>query len=168
MKKLLYVLVGFVVVGSVYAATDYDLRDRIDKLFRRTTAGLGLNLPGDLDVSGDAAVDGTVTVGGAASFVNVTVSGTLSGSVVSSNAVGSLFTSNLTVVAGGAISVPAASVSAAALSGNVVQARITNALATASAMKVTNTCMAANGKTNTYIFSPVGSVYVLSSISTTP
>ena len=63
---------------------------------------------------------------------------------------------------------PAASVAPAALSGNIAQARITNALAVASGVKLTNTCLSATGKTNTYIFSPVGGVYVLSSIATSP
>jgi hypothetical protein len=73
------------------------------------------------------------------------------------------------------------------LTGNIAQARITNALATAgstiggnvpvaavtnavygSGTLVTNTCVAADGKTNTYVFAPVGGVYVVRSITTSP
>lgn len=53
-------------------------------------------------------------------------------------------------------------------SGNAPLSVLTNALDTAGGVYITNTCIAADGKTNTYIFGPVGGVYVLRSITTSP
>lgn len=61
------------------------------------------------------------------------------------------------------------SVAASTLTGNVALARMTNAIATATGVKLTNTCVAADGKTNTYVFVPIaGGRYMLDSISTSP
>jgi hypothetical protein len=62
----------------------------------------------------------------------------------------------------------AIAISKLATSGNLALATLTNALDTAGGVLLTNTCVAADGKTNTYIFGPVGGVYVLRSIATSP
>ena len=49
--------------------------------------------------------------------------------------------------------------------GNIAVARMTNALYGTGTL-LTNTCIAADGKTNTYVFTPMGGVYVLRSITT--
>ena len=53
--------------------------------------------------------------------------------------------------------------------GNLPANVMTNFLATVTGVKLTNTCVAADGKTNTYVFVPVaGGRYMLDSISTSP
>ena len=49
--------------------------------------------------------------------------------------------------------------------GNVA---ITNQMSTMPGVWLTNTTIAADGKTNTYVFRPAGAIYVLKSITTTP
>jgi hypothetical protein len=60
--------------------------------------------------------------------------------------------------------IPAASITA----GNMGIDRLTNAFTTATGTTITNTSIAADGKTNTYIFMPIGGTYVLKSITTSP
>jgi len=124
---------------------------------------------GELSLN-DVVVTATAAQLNAAGAGSVT-NGTLAPLVVSNalmNVYGKngTFTNSLTV--GGAVSVPAGSITAAALAGNIDKARMTNALDTAGGVLITNTCIGAAGQTNTYIFGPVGGVYVLKSISTTP
>lgn len=54
------------------------------------------------------------------------------------------------------------------LTGNVALARQTNAIATLTGTRITNTCVAATGQTNTYVFIPFGTKYLVHSITTSP
>jgi len=56
----------------------------------------------------------------------------------------------------------------ASIGGNVPIAAVTNAFTTATGALLTNTCVAADGKTNTYVFVPVGGVYIVKSVTTSP
>jgi hypothetical protein len=54
------------------------------------------------------------------------------------------------------------------ITGNVPKAALTNAFTGLSGTLITNTCISATGKTNTYVFAPMGGAYVLYSIATSP
>lgn len=56
----------------------------------------------------------------------------------------------------------------AAANGNIAVARLTNAITATTGVYITNTTIAADAKTNTYVFAPIGGRYVLHSISTSP
>lgn len=61
-----------------------------------------------------------------------------------------------------------ASLPGSGITGNVPKAALTNAFTGLTGTFITNTCVAATGKTNTYVFAPMGGAYVLYSISTSP
>jgi len=54
------------------------------------------------------------------------------------------------------------------IGGNIPVASLTNAITSTTGVYITNTCIAADAKTNTYVFAPIGGRYVLHSISTSP
>lgn len=54
------------------------------------------------------------------------------------------------------------------IGGNIPVAAMTNAITATTGVYITNTCIAATGQTNTYVFAPIGGRYVLHSISTSP
>lgn len=54
------------------------------------------------------------------------------------------------------------------IGGNIPVASVTNAITATTGVYITNTCIAADAKTNTYVFAPIGGRYVLHSISTSP
>jgi hypothetical protein len=54
------------------------------------------------------------------------------------------------------------------IAGNIPVASLTNAITATTGIYITNTCVAADGKTNTYVFAPIGGRYVVHSISTSP
>jgi len=56
----------------------------------------------------------------------------------------------------------------ASIGGNIPVAALTNAVTALAGASITNTCIAADGKTNTYIFVSFGGKYVISSITTSP
>jgi len=130
-----------------------------------------------VDIDRDGKV-GVVRVGVLVTFALVCAAGLVCAGVVwdvSSSSQGNLKAESssgqitltvdkLTVTNGATIS----ALAAAGLTGNTPLAALTNALDTAGGVLITNTCLAEDGKTNTYIFGPVGSVYVLRSITTSP
>jgi len=81
-----------------------------------------------------------------------------------SNATLKLYCSNLVVKAGGTVTLPSGSVDAAGLTGNILVARMTNAI-TATGVRLTNDVLVAGGGTNRCIYEAFGNKYLLISIT---
>lgn len=146
MKKYLF-MVALAVVGLVVAFTA-----KADTTFAWSDpAQKGTLCYTNLDLASPLINGATLTA--SAASLNAAGNGVLSAATVT----------NLTVITG--VTVPAASIDAAALSGNVAVARLTNALAGTGYS--TNT-LTGDGVTNVFIWLTVGGVKVLHSITTTP
>lgn len=82
---------------------------------------------------------------------------------VTNGTIDTFVVTNLTAVT--TVTFPSASLGAAALSGNIAVARMTNALA---GTAFTTNTLTGDGVTNVFIWNTVGNVKVLKSITTTP
>ena len=168
--------IGFLFLGAVLAMVSpvKALDDSVNYTFNGTHV---YDKGGVIDVKGALKIDGTQVTATAAQL-NAAGNG-----VVTNGTIDTFVVTNLTAVT--AITVPTASLAATALSGNIVQARMTNALWTAgptigghipvaaitnalAGTAYTTNVLTGDGKTNTFIFATVGTVKVLKSLTTVP
>ena len=140
MRKLIAILGAVGLVAGVAGAEQKTQAELSDAVYDIQRGKDSVNQIDTLRVKNNGTVGGTLTVTGA-----LTASGGVSGSGASLTAL-----------------------PAAQLTGNVAGAQLTNAVNTLTGTLVTNTCVAADGKTNTYVFVPFGDKYLVKSITTSP